>query len=177
MWQPPVMLQENSQGKAIQSVWKLATLETAKRRRCRSWACPGRRGAWRGRGRRSCSSRRWRTLLFRRRARADIRKVLAHAHFPEKYWSLENVIARRAAAVAPFSLDIGRGVIGAHLLAVTINAAVRSVNTRAARDHSRLRHWIGIGAFLVGLRIEMSDLPIRNDGQSHPGERERPENS
>ncbi len=116
-------------------------------------------------------------LLFCRRARANIRKILAHAHLRQKYRVLENVIARRAAAVAPLSLDIGGGVIGAHLLAVAINAAVRSVNAPAARDHSRLRHRINIGAFLVGLRIEMSDLPIWNDRQSHPGERERPEDS
>jgi len=75
-------------------------------------------------------------FLFRRRARANICNVLAHAHFPEKYRPLENVIARRAATLSPFSLDIVRRVIGAHLLAVTINAAVRSVNTRSPRDHS-----------------------------------------
>jgi len=112
-----------------------------------------------------------------RRAGADVCQVLAHAHFPEKYRPLENVIARRAAAVPPFALDIIRRVIGTHLLAVTIDAAVRGVNMGTALDHSRLRHWISIGAFLVGLRIEVSDLPIWNDGQSHPGERERPEYS
>lgn len=115
--------------------------------------------------------------MFHRRACADICEVLAHAHFPEKHWPLENVIARRATAVSPFSFDIVCGVIGAYLLTVAIDAAVRGVNMRTALDHSRLRHWIGIGAFLVGLRIEMSDLPVRNDGQSHPGEGERPENS
>jgi len=118
-----------------------------------------------------------RTLLFHRRARADVCDVLAHAHFPEKHWPLENVVAGRAAPVAPFSLNIVCGVISAHLLAVAINEAVRGVNMRPALDHSRLRHWINIGAFLVGLRIEVSDLPIRNDGQSHPGESERSEDS
>jgi hypothetical protein len=131
----------------------------------------------RGRGCRTCGSGGRSVFLFRRRARANIRKILAHAHLPQKYRALENIIARRAAAVAPFPLDIVGGVIGAHLLAVAINAAVRSVNAPAARDHSRLRHRINIGAFLVGLRIEMSDLPIWNDRQSHPGERERPEDS
>jgi hypothetical protein len=107
-------------------------------------------------------------FLLSRRARADVRKILAHPHFPEKHWPLENVIARRTAAVAPFSLDIGRRIIGAHLLAVTIDAAVRGVNARASLDHSRLRHRINICAFLVGLRIKIPDLPIRNDSQSHP---------
>jgi hypothetical protein len=93
------------------------------------------------------------------------------------HWPLEDVIARRAAAVTPFSLDIGPGVFGAHLLAVTVNAAVRSVDARAALEHSRLRLRINIGAFLIGLRIEMSDLPIRKDGQAHPRERERAEDS
>jgi len=118
-----------------------------------------------------------RTLLFHRRARPDIRNVLAHAHFPKKHWPLENVVAGRAAAVAPFALDIVCRVISAHLLAVAIDAAVGSVNARAALDHSRLWHRINICAFLVGLRIEMSDLPIWNYGQSHPGEGKRPEDS
>jgi hypothetical protein len=132
---------------------------------------------WRRRGWRSCGARRLRTLLFRRCARANVCNVLAHAHFSEKYRPLENVIARRTAAVAPFAIDIGPRVIGADLLAVTINAAVRSVNARAALEHSRLWHWIGIAAFFVGLRIEVPDLPIRNEGQSRPGEREGPKDS
>jgi hypothetical protein len=106
--------------------------------------------------------------LFCRRASANIRDVLAHSHFPEKHRPLENVIARRAAAITPTTLDIGRGVIGADLLAVTINAAVRSIDPRAAFEHSRLRLRINVGGILVGLRIQRSDLPIRNDGQSHP---------
>ena len=63
------------------------------------------------------------------------------------------------------------------MLAVTVNAAVRSINARAALEHSRLRLRIGICAFLVGLRIKMSDLPIRKHGQSHPGESERAEDT
>jgi hypothetical protein len=65
------------------------------------------------------------------------------------HWALEDVIARRAAAITPFSLDIVRRVIGAHLLAVTVNAAVRSVDLCAAVEHSRLRLRISIGAFLI----------------------------
>ena len=61
----------------------------------------------------------------------------------------------------------------AHLLAVTINAAICCVNVRAALKHSRLRLRINIGLFFVPLRIEVSDLPIRNHGQSHPRESER----
>jgi hypothetical protein len=131
-----------------------------RRRNCRTWGGAGQS-----------------VFLFRRRTSANICNVLAHARLPEKNRPLENVIARSATAVTPFALYIVRRIIGAHLLAVTINAAVRSVNTRAALDHSRLRHWIDIGAFLVGLRIEVSDLPIWNDRQSHPGESERPEDS
>jgi len=115
--------------------------------------------------------------LFCRRARADVCEVLAHSHFPKLHWPLEDVIARPAAAITPFSLDIVPSVFGAHLLAVTVNAAIRSVNLCAAVEHSRLRLRISIGAFLIGLRIEMSDLPIRKHGQSHPGESERAEDS
>ena len=100
--------------------------------------------------------------MFRRGARADVRDVLAHAHFSKKHRLFENVIAWRAAAVTPFSFDIVGSVIGADLLAVTINTAVRSVNARATLEHSGLRLRINVGAFFVGLRIEMSDLPIRN---------------
>jgi hypothetical protein len=118
----------------------------------------------RRRRRRICSCARRRALLFLRGTGTDIREVLPHAHFPEKYWALENVIPRSAAAVAPFSLDIIRRIIGTDLLAVTIEAAIRSVNKRTALDHSRLRHRVDVGAFLVGLRIQMSDLPIWNNG-------------
>jgi hypothetical protein len=102
---------------------------------------------------------------------------LAHAHLPKKNWPIENVIPRCAAAVTPFSFDVVCRVIGAHLLAVTINTAVHGVNARAAFDHSRLRLRINIGAFLVGLRIKISDLPSRNNGQSHPRKGERAEDS
>src|SRR4029453_17561532 len=89
----------------------------------------------------------------------------------------ENVIARRAAAVTPLPLDIGARIIGADLLTVTINAAVRGVNARTLLDHSWLRHRIDVRSFLVRLRIEMPDLPIWDHRQSHPGERKRPEDS
>jgi hypothetical protein len=106
--------------------------------------------------------------LFRGGARADVRDVLTHPHFSKKHRLFENVIARRAAAISPFPFDVGCRVVSAHLLAVTINAAVRSVNARAALGHSRLRLRINIRAFFVRLWIEMSDLPIRNNGQSDP---------
>jgi hypothetical protein len=61
---------------------------------------------------------------------------LAHSHFPEKYWTIENVIARRAPAVAPLALDIIRRIIGTDLLTVTIDAAIGGVNARALLDHS-----------------------------------------
>jgi hypothetical protein len=61
-----------------------------------------------------------------------------------------------------FSIEVSSSILSAELLAVAINAAVGGVNVATALDHSRLRHWIDIGAFFVGLRIEMSDLQIRN---------------
>src|SRR5439155_1047751 len=103
------------------------------------------------------------------------RRVLTH--FPEEYWPLKNIIARCTPAVAPFALDVVGRVIGAYLLAVTIDAAVRSINPRAAFDHSGLGLGVNIGAILFHLWIEMSDLPIRDHRQSHPGESERAENS
>src|SRR5439155_22959765 len=117
---------------------------------------------------RSSSSNWRRTRLFCGHARADIRQVLAHPHFPEKHLPLKNVIARRTPAITPSPLDIGTGVIGAYLFAVAINAAVCNVNARAAFEHSGLRLRIKVGALFVGLRIEMPDLPIWNQGQSHP---------
>ena len=86
-------------------------------------------------------------------------------------------IAWRAAAITPFPIDVSRSIRRAHLLTVTIDAAVRSVNARAACDHTRLRHRIDICAFLVRLRIEVSDLKIWDHGQTHPRERERSEDS
>jgi hypothetical protein len=115
--------------------------------------------------------------LFGGCARADVPKVLAHAHLPKENRSFENVIAWRAAAVTPLPLDIGARIIGADLLTVTINAAIGSVNARALLDHSRLRHRVDVCAFLVRLRVEVSDLPIGDHRQSHPGKRKRPEDS
>lgn len=128
---------------------------------------------WRG----TCPAGGRRTFLFFWRARADVREVLAHAHLPEKNGSFENVITRRAAAITPSPLNIGASVFGADLLTVTIDTAVGSVNARAPRDHSRLGHRIDVCAFFIRLRIELSDLPIRNHSQSHPGERKCPEDS
>jgi hypothetical protein len=109
-----------------------------------------------------------RTFLLCRGARANVCEVLAHAHFAKENRAVENVIAWRAATVPPLSLDIVRSVIGAHLLAVTINAAIRGVNARAALEHSRLRPRINVGAFLIRFRIEMSDLPVRDQRESQP---------
>ncbi len=150
----------------------------------RTWTCARRSCAWRwcaarrrGRGCRTCRSGGRSVFLFCQRARANIREILAHTHFPEEYRSLKNVIARCAAAAAPFPLDVVGRVIGANLLAVTIDAAVRSINARAPFDHSGLRLRISVAAILFHLRIEMSNLPIRDDRQSHPREGERSENS
>ena len=118
-----------------------------------------------------------RRFLGRRCARTNVRKVLAHSHFSEKYRTLKNVIARRATAIAPFSLDIVGDVIGADLLAMAIDAAVCCVNVLAPREHARLRARINIRALFVGFRIEMSDLPRRNDREADPRKRKRAEDS
>src|ERR1019366_9096353 len=148
----------------------------------------GRRGGRRGCGRscrtrasrrrrrRACAGRRS-ILFFGGGTLADIGKVGTHASLAEQHRSRENVIARRAATVTPFAIDIGRDVIRADLLAVAIEAAVRGINMPAALGHSRFRLGINVGTFFVHLRIEMSDLPIRNDGQSYPRKGERPEKS
>jgi len=90
---------------------------------------------------------------------------------------MENVIARRTAAIPPFSLDIVCDVIRADLLTVAINAAVGRVNSRAALEHSRLWPRINVRSLFVGFRIEMSDLPGRDDREAYPRKGERAENS
>src|SRR5262249_51062349 len=107
----------------------------------------------------SCSCRRRR--FFRRGcARANVCKVLAHSHFSEKYRTLKNVIARRAAAISPFPLDIVGYVVGADLLAMAIDTPVCCVNVRAPLEHSRLWARINVSPLFVGLRIETSYLPV-----------------
>src|SRR4029077_2078089 len=125
-----------------------------------------------GRSCRSCASggRRRRIFHLCRCARPDIRKIRSHTHFSEKHLSLKNIIARRAPAVTPVPFDVVGGVIGADLLTVTIDAAVRSINAPAPLGHSRLRPWISVGAVFFHLRIETADLPIWDHGQSDPRE-------
>src|SRR5215470_2466555 len=124
----------------------------------------------------SCSRSRWR-FFGRRRARANVCEVLAHSHLSEKYWVLKNVISRRAAAISPFPFDIVSDIIGADLLAMAIDAAVSRINVRAALEHSRLRTRINIRPLFVGLRIETSDLPVRNDRETDPRKRKRAKDS
>jgi len=118
-----------------------------------------------------------RRFLGRRCARANVCEVLAHSHFSEKYRPLKNVIARRAAAIAPFPLDIVGHVIGPDLLAMAIDAAVCCVNVLAPVEHSRLRARINVRPLFVGFRIEMSNLPRWNHREADPRKRERAENS
>src|SRR5439155_9507674 len=118
-----------------------------------------------------------RTLLLCGCARADVREVLSHSHFSEEYRALESVINWCAAAFSPVALYIVRGVIGAHLLAVAIHAAVSSVKMRAALEHSRLWLRINVCSFLIGFRIEMADLPVGDDRETHPREGKRAEDS
>ena len=128
------------------------------------------------RRRTSCSCRR-RRFLGRGCARANVCEVLAHPHFSEKYRTLKNVIARRAAAITPFPLDIVGDVVGADLLTMAIDAAVCCVNVLAPREHSRLRARINVRPLFVGFGIEMSDLPRRNDREADPRKRKRAEDS
>jgi hypothetical protein len=124
----------------------------------------------------SCSCLR-RRFFGRGCARANICEVLTHSHFSEKYRPLKNVIAWRAAAIAPFPLDIVSDVVGADLLAMAIDAAVCCVNVRASVEHSRLRARINVRPLFVGFRIEMSDLPRWNDREADPRKRKRSEDS
>jgi hypothetical protein len=90
---------------------------------------------------------------------------------------MKNVIARCAAAIAPLPLNIVSDVIGSDLLAMAIDAAVCCVNVAASFEHSRLRARINIRPLFVRFRIEMSDLPSRNDREADPRKRKRAENS
>ena len=71
----------------------------------------------------SLNRRRWPIL-----ARSGPIRIL-----PSKTGRSKNIIARRAATLAPLSLDIGSRVIRAHLLAMAINASVGGINSAAAR--------------------------------------------
>jgi hypothetical protein len=124
----------------------------------------------------SCSCRR-RRFFGRGCARANVCEVLAHPHFSQKYRPIENIIARRAAAIAPFPLDIVGDVVGADLLAMAIDAAVCCINSPAPLEHSRLRARKNVRPLFVGFRIEMSDLPRWNDREADPRKRERAEDS
>ena len=128
------------------------------------------------RRRASCSGR-CRRFFLRGCARANVCEVLPHPHFSEKYRTIKNVIARRAAAIAPLSLYIVSDVIGANLLAMAIDAAVCCINVRAPVEQSRLRPRINVRPLFVGFRIEMSDLPCRNDCEADPRKCERAEDS
>ena len=122
----------------------------------------------------SCRGRRF----FRRGcARTDVCEILTHSHLAEEYRTIKNVISRCAAASAPFSLDIVSDVIGADLLAMAIDAAVCCVNAPAPLEHSRLRARINVRPLFVGFRIEMSNLPRRNDREPDPRERKRAKDS
>jgi hypothetical protein len=112
-----------------------------------------------------------------RRAPADVCEVLSHSHFSKKYRAFENVIAWCAAPIAPFPLDVVGDVIGADLLTVAINASVRGVHTFTALEHAGLRLGINVCSFLIGLGIEMTDLPIRDDREPHPRKGKSAENS
>ena len=102
------------------------------------------------------------------RAVSNVREIRTDAYFPKQHGPIENVIPRCAATFAPFPFEIGSRIIGANLLRVTIIAAVRGINPTAALRHSRSRRRIHIGSVLFHLRIEMTDLQIRNENQTGP---------
>jgi hypothetical protein len=130
---------------------------------------------------------RWRGFLLGRRGFTNIRQVRSEPRFSDQGRSIEDVIARRTATVAPpwtwawscpsLKIDIGGGVIGANLLAVAVKTTVRYVNASAALGHSRSWHRINVGALFVALRFEMSNLQIRNVSEPEPGKGERREES
>ena len=155
------LLQANSQAQARLLVQQPATPPFLELRRPRRTSC-------------SCRRRRF---LLRRGPRANVCEVLSHSHFSDQYRPLKNVIARRAAAIAPFSLDIVGDVVGPDLLSMAIDAAVCCVNVRALFEHSGLRTWINVRPLFVGFRIEMSDLPRGNDCEADPREGKRAEDS
>ena len=111
------------------------------------------------------------------RAVSNVREIRTDAYFPKQHRSIENVIPRCAATFAPFPFEIGSRIISADLLCVTIIAAIRGINATAALRHSGSRRRVHIGSVLLHLRIEMTDLQIRNENQTSPRERERSENS
>src|SRR5262249_25247622 len=86
-------------------------------------------------------------------------------------------IARCAASITPFPLNVVRNVIRADLLTVAVNTPVRRVHALTALEHSRLRLRINVCSFLVGLRVEMPDLPVRDHGDPDPRKGERAEDS
>lgn len=116
-------------------------------------------------------------MIFRGRTFADVGKIRTHAHFAEQRGPFEDVVARRAATLAPFPIDVGRDVIGTNPLTVAIETAIAGINLAAAIGHAGFRNGISISAFLIRLRIEVSDLVIRNNGETDPGKSERPEKS
>jgi hypothetical protein len=107
-------------------------------------------------------------LVFGRRTFSNVREIRTHPHFPQQHGPLEEIIARRAAALAPFTIDVGRRIIGADLLAVAVNASVCRVNPPAALSHAGLRRGISIIPIFIHLRIEVSDLVIRDEDQTRP---------
>ena len=90
-----------------------------------------RRSCWR-----VCRRRCGRFLFFRRGALANVAQIRTHPFLSEQHRPIKKIIARRAAALAPFAIDIRGRVIGTKLLAVAINAAVRGVNAPALFGHS-----------------------------------------
>ena len=60
---------------------------------------------------------------------------------------------------------------------MAIDTAVCCVNVLALFEHSRLRTGINVRPLFVRFRIEMSDLPRRDDSEPDPRKRERAEDS
>ncbi len=75
--------------------------------------------------------------------------------FSQQHGTFEEIITRRAAALAPFwlapypsgpagSLEVRGRIVRSNLLAVAVSAAVRRVNLPSTVGHSRFRHRIRV---------------------------------
>ena len=91
-------------------------------------------------------------------------KILTGPHLTNQNWPVENIIAGRAPPNSPVSFDIRSGVVRPDPLAVAIDAAIGVVDSPAPLHHAGGGLGINIGAFLIRLRIEVADLPVRDRG-------------
>src|SRR4030095_12354841 len=75
------------------------------------------------------------------------------------------------------ALNIGASVFGTHLLRMTIDAAIRRVDARAAHYHTRRRHGIGVATVFIRLGIQTANLKIWHHRHAEPREGENAEDT